>query len=293
MPPAWTKAPLGATGLSVVPLGLAASYGASAADVEYAFERGVDFFYWGSARSKDFGRGLRRIGSLARERMTLVVQTYRRSAKAVDASLERALRDLRFDHADVLLLGWWNLPPHDRILDAAADAVRRGRARAVMVSCHHRPSFAKLARDPRIQLLMLRYNAAHPGAERDVFPTLPAPRPGVVSYTATSWGQLLDRRLVPAGERLPRATDCYRFALSQPAVDACWCGPSNRAQLDEALLALDEGPFTEADDAWLRRVGVEVRARTSARTRGMQVIERAMNLVSGFGFRTLPRPSDP
>jgi aryl-alcohol dehydrogenase-like predicted oxidoreductase len=155
-----------------------------------------------------------------------------------------------------------------------------------MVSCHHRPSFAKLARDPRIQLLMLRYNAAHPGAERDVFPTLPTPRPGVVAYTSTSWGQLLDRKLVPAGEEVPSATDCYRFVLAQPAVDACWCGPKNRAELDGALRALDEGPLDAEQMAWLRRVGVEVRARTQSRSKGMQVIERFVNLASGFGFRT-------
>ena len=34
---------------------------------------------------------------------------------------------------------------------------------------------------------MIRYNAAHPGAERDIFPHLEARRPAVVAYTATSW----------------------------------------------------------------------------------------------------------
>jgi aryl-alcohol dehydrogenase-like predicted oxidoreductase len=289
----WQQVTLGATGLRVVPLGLAASYGAGAADVEYAFERGVDFFYWGSARTKSFGEGLRRIGRTARDRLTLVVQTYRRSPKALEPSLDRALRDLRFDHADVLLLGWWNLPPADAILDAAADVVRRGKARAVMISCHHRPSFARLARDPRVGLLMLRYNAAHPGAERDVFPSLPTPRPGVVSYTATSWGQLLDRKLVPTGEECPRASDCYRFVLAQPFVDACWCGPKNRAELDEALRALGDGPLDEERMAWLRRVGAAVRERTQTRSRGMGLVERFVNLASGFGFRTAQGLDEP
>lgn len=286
MPSAWPRKPLGTSNLSVVPLGLASSYGASASDVEHAFERGLDFFYWGSARTAQFGRGLRRIGALARDRITVVVQSYRRSPQGVTRSLERALRELRFERTDVLLLGWWNLPPPDPILDAAAGAVARGLARAVMVSCHHRPSFAKLARDPRVDLVMLRYNAAHPGAERDVFPHLPSPRPGVVSYTATSWGQLLDRRLVPRDEEVPRATDCYRFVLGQPAIDACWCAPRNRAELELALLALDEGPLSEEQSARLRRIGAAVRAGTQGRARGMQLAERAMNLVSGFGFKT-------
>ena len=47
---------------------------------------------------------------------------------------------------------------------------------------------------------MIRYNAAHPGAEQDVFPHLAARQPAVVAYTATSW-----RKLLPAAARLERA----------------------------------------------------------------------------------------
>lgn len=32
-------------------------------------------------------------------------------------------------------------------------------------------------------------------------------------------------------------------------------GPSNAAQMEEALRALDEGPMTDAELAWMRRVG--------------------------------------
>ncbi|MBI4957443.1 MAG: aldo/keto reductase [Myxococcales bacterium] len=283
---------LGRTDLTVKRLGLAASYGASGRDVERAFERGIDFFYWGSARRPDFGAGLKRLGARARARLTVVVQSYARSGRSIGRSLERALRELAFDHADALLLGWWNLPPSDAILDAARELVHRGRARAVMVSCHHRPTFAKLARDPRIDLLMLRYNAAHPGAERDVFPLLPAERPGMVAYTATSWGQLVDPRYLPPGEKLPTGSDCYRYVLSSPFIDACWTGPKNAAELDEALRALELGPLAEDELAWLRRVGVQVRAEATTRGRGMDFADRLVNLWSGFGFRTtreLPR----
>jgi predicted aldo/keto reductase-like oxidoreductase len=59
---------------------------------------------------------------------------------------------------------------------------------------------------------------------------------------------------------VPRATDCYRFALSPNEVDACLTGPKDRRELDEALLALDEGPMSEEELAWMRRVGAAVRA---------------------------------
>ncbi|MRG96176.1 aldo/keto reductase [Polyangium spumosum] len=292
MPASFTPVRLGRSDLEVVPLGIAASYGASGRDVEYAFERGIDFYYWGSTRAPDFGEGLKRIGKRSRERMKLVVQSYSRSPTGIGKSLEKALRKLETDYADVLLLGWWNLPPKDAILDAAADLVRRGRARKVMVSCHNRPAFKHLARDSRIDLLMLRYNAAHPGADRDVFPHLTDPRPGVVTYTSTSWGQLLNRKLVPAGERLPRAADCYRFALTSPNIGACWAGPKDKAQIDEALKALEEGPMSEEELAWMRRIGAVVRDKAKLQAGGMGIADRLINLYSGFGFRTTTELGD-
>lgn len=284
----WSPVRLGRTSLAVVPLGVASAYGVRGADVERAFERGVNFFYWGSARMPDFGAALRRIGARDRDRMRVVIQSYARWPGGIGSSLEKALRALGLDHADVLLLGWWNLPPRDAILDAAADLVRRGRARSVMISCHHRPTFVQLAKDPRVDHLMIRYNAAHPGADRDVFPHLPEARPGIVTYTTTSWGQLLDPARIPAGERVPTSADCYRFSLSNPHIDACWAGPKNGAELDQALAALDAGPMTEEELAWMRRVGAHVRDKEGLRGGAMNVADRAVNLLSGFGFRRTP-----
>ncbi|EYF01591.1 aldo/keto reductase [Chondromyces apiculatus] len=282
----WTPVRLGRTDLTVCPLGIAAAYGLSGRDVERAHERGVNLIYWGSSRTRDFGQAVKRIGDRDRASMTLVIQTYARSASGVGKSLDKALRALSLDHTDVLLLGWWNLPPQEHILDAAAEQVRLGRARSVMVSCHHRPTFKKLAADPRVDHLMLRYNAAHPGADRDVFPHLPDPRPGIVAYTATSWGQLLDRANVPVGEEIPTGSDCYRFVLSNPNIDACYTAPKNGDQLDEALRALDRGPLSEDELAWMRRIGVVARDRAQLQARGIGIADRLVNLVSGFGFRS-------
>jgi len=43
--------------------------------------------------------------------------------------------------------------------------------------------------------------------------------------------------------------------LSRPEVDVCMTGPSNAAQMDEALRALEQGPMSEEELAWMRRVG--------------------------------------
>ncbi|MBX3191141.1 MAG: aldo/keto reductase [Labilithrix sp.] len=263
---------LGSAGPSDVgPLGLGSSFGLPGREVERAFERGVNFFLWGSLRRSDFGVGLRNLARDRREEMVVAIQSYTRFASLMEWSVDRALRFMRTDYVDVLCLAWWNGPPPRRIVDAALTLRDKGKIRSVMVSCHHRPAFEGFIRDPAFDSLMLRYNAAHPGAEREIFPLLdaapPGRRPGTVAFTATRWGTLLDPRFTPEGEATPRASDCYRFALSSPHVDVCLAGPKDAAELDEALLALERGPMSAAELAWMRRVGAHVRSATATRRR--------------------------
>jgi len=247
---------LGRTGLSVGRLGMAASYGVPGPAIERAFDRGVNYLYWGTFRRGSFGQALRNLKS-QREKMVLVVQSYSRLASLVAPSLEAGLRKVSFDYADVLLLGMWNHKPPERILDACQKLRERGLVRQIAVSIHHRPLAEALTADPRIGIVHVRYNAVHRGAESEVFPRLGArgSAPGMVAFTATSWRQLLSAKKVPKGERVPTAADCYRFVLSSPAVDVCMTGPANREQADEALRALELGPMNEEELAWMRRVG--------------------------------------
>jgi aryl-alcohol dehydrogenase-like predicted oxidoreductase len=251
----FTPGVLGRTGLAVGRMGIAASYGVPAAAVERAFDHGVNYFYWGTFRRKAFGDAIRNLKP-QRERFVLVVQSYSRVAGLVGWSIERALGKLGLDYADVLLLGLWNKPVSQAVLDAALQARDRGMVRHLALSSHHRPLIAQLASASDYDVLHFRYNAAHPGAERDIFPELPAKNlPGMVAYTATSWGQLLDPRKSPPGERVPSAADCYRFVLTRSEVDVCMSGPKNAEQMEAALEALRRGPMDEDELAWMRRVG--------------------------------------
>jgi aryl-alcohol dehydrogenase-like predicted oxidoreductase len=249
---------LGRTGLEVGRLGVAPTYGVPTAALERAFERGVNYFYWGTYRREAFGQALRNLAP-QRERLVVVVQSYSRAARLLVWSVERALRELRFDYADVLLLGMWQRLPWPRILEAARKLKERGLVRFLGLSTHRRPLVPELAHDPDFPLFHIRYSAVHTGAERDVFPHLPSEnRPGIVSYTATSWRRLLGHRRIPKSEKVPSAGDCYRFVLTNPAVDVCMTGPANDAQMDHALEALGRGPMTPEELAWMRQVGAAI-----------------------------------
>jgi predicted aldo/keto reductase-like oxidoreductase len=255
----WKHTVLGRTGRAVGRLGMAAGYGVPAAAVERGFEQGINYLYWGSLRRDAFAQALRNLSG-QRDKFVLVVQSYSRVAALVGLSLERALRKLHMEYADVLLLGLWNHQLPDKIFDAARQLRARGLIRHIAVSSHHRPLVPQLAANPDLDVLHLRYNAAHPGAEREIFPLLPASesRPGTVAFTATSWGQLLNSKKTPPGEKTPTAADCYRFVLSNPSIDVCLTGPSSAAHVEQALKALELGPMSLEELAWMRRVGQSV-----------------------------------
>jgi aryl-alcohol dehydrogenase-like predicted oxidoreductase len=197
--------------------------------------------------------------------MVVAIQSYTRAGWMMRGSVERALRELEIDHVDLLCLGWWNGAPPGRILDAAHRLVESGKVRHLMISCHDRPQFEALARLPGIESIMVRYNAAHTGAEREVFPQVEATGTGVLAFTATRWGSLVKQSLTPEGEKTPRGRDCYRFVLSNPNVHASLCGPSSGQELEEAMAALDEGPMSADELAWMRRVGATVRGGAKKR----------------------------
>ena len=259
---------LGRTGIRVSRLGLGSSYGAPTEAYLEAFERGVRYFYWGSIRRSAMRDAIRTIAKRDRENLVVVVQSYARAGFAVKLSTERAIKRLGLDYADVLLLGWYNSAPAERILEAATDLVERGRIRHIALSGHDRKLFPTLLADQRIGIWHVRYNAVHRGAEREVFPAIaelsPVERPGLVSYTTTRWGHLCDPRRTPEGERTPDGTDCFRFVLSNPSVDLAISGPDSTDHLRQALRALELGPMNEDELAWMRRVGDAIYRRDAS-----------------------------
>ena len=254
---------LGRTGVKAGRLGVACSYGAPTEAYEEAFERGVNYFYWGSMRKAAMALAIRNIIAKGkRDELIIVLQSYSRSAVLMEKLYVRGLRELGIDAADVLLLGWHNKPPSRRILERARQMRAKGMFQFLALSGHNRHLFPVLAENKQFDLLHVRYNAVHRGAEEEVFAKMSAEnRPGLVTYTATRWGDLLKPKRMPPGEAALRAADCYRFVLSNPAVDVCMTGPKNTAEMREALTALEMGPLSEDELGRLKKIGDHIHTR--------------------------------
>ncbi len=255
---------LGRTGLKVGRLGIGAGYGAPALAYEEAFERGCNYFYWLSRKS-GMREAIKNIsGQGKRDQLIIVIQSYSRSALWMEVSIKKALKSLSLEYADILILGWHNRPPSKRLIDKALRMKEKGFYRFLGLSGHNRSLFPKMAEKGVFDVFHVRYNAAHRGAEKELFPNIQGEnKPGIVSYTATRWGQLLNSRKMPPGELPLSATDCYRFALSNPAVDLCLCGPKNTRQMKDALRSLDIGPMDKTELMRVRKIGDYVSGKTT------------------------------
>ena len=253
---------LGDTGLKVCRLGLAASYGAPAAAFEEAFEKGCNYFYLGSGRReagmKTAVKNLQKQNQ--REKMVIAVQTYLRIGMMTEFFFRQTLKLLGIETADVLIFGWHNSIPFSSLMDFALKMKANGLCRFIGISGHNRTLFPLLAEKKIFDLFQIRYNPAHRGAETECFPVLKnsRPRPGIVSYTATRWGQLLNQKHMPKGEAALTAADCYRFVLSNPHVDICLCGPKNRDEMRQALTSLDSGPLDATEMERANAIGDHV-----------------------------------
>jgi aryl-alcohol dehydrogenase-like predicted oxidoreductase len=170
----------------------------------------------------------------------------------------KGMKKLGLEHVDALMLGYYPRKPRKQLLDLALDLKEKGMVHHLALSGHNRRLFPKLVDGP-IDIFQVRYNAANSGAEKDVFPFCGGEnRPGMISFTATRWGQLLKESKMPPGEKPLTAKDCYRFVLSNPAVDVCMTGARNLEMMRENLETLESGPLTTGEMERIRRIGDHV-----------------------------------
>jgi predicted aldo/keto reductase-like oxidoreductase len=249
-------------------LGLATrgNTGLTADDVEHALERGVNFLNWCGVPDA-LGRTVAGLGSRRRE-VLVCVQFEARTAGDAEAELGQILRELHTDYVDVLTFyyveepaEWQQIIAPGGALEFCRAAQRGGRVRALGLTSHQRPLAAEAARSGLLDLLMIRYNAAHRGAEAEIFPTTEALGLPVVVYTCLRWGALLRPTPDdPPGFTPPGAPAWYRFALHHPAVTVALMAPDGRAELDEDLTVLDgPGPLAAAEYERLAEHGRRVR----------------------------------
>jgi aryl-alcohol dehydrogenase-like predicted oxidoreductase len=253
------RAVLGKTGIEVSRFGLSGTYRPGKETIHKALDAVINYFFCYGFDSQ-MTKTLAELSQTNRDKYVVATGAYNLiyGHQNLRKTLEKRLRQLKTDYIDIFLfLGVSKEAQFPEKLREELRALKSdGKIKAVGMSCHDRKFAGKLASNGELDVLMIRYNAAHRGAEQDIFPFLKDHIPGLVSYTATRWKYLIRRQGGWPKERLiPTASQCYRFVLSNPYVDVCMMAPSNMKHFDENMAALDQGPLSAEEMKLLKEYG--------------------------------------
>jgi predicted aldo/keto reductase-like oxidoreductase len=259
MPRDFLRAPIARLGTPVCRIGLSATYRPGRRTVHRALDEGLNYFLYFGFDNHMTGVLRDHLGS-RREQYVLATGACNWIVwhEPLRRTLERRLRQMRTDYIDIFHFFGVTRRKHFtvRVRDELQAVRESGLVRGVAISTHDRAFAAELAREGVLDAMMVRYNAAARGAETEIFPQLPASKPAVVSYTSTRWKSLLRRpQGYPPDGRLPNAGMCYRFALSNPAVDVCLMAPGNLRQFEENLAEIRRGPLDGGDMKFMQEFG--------------------------------------
>jgi aryl-alcohol dehydrogenase-like predicted oxidoreductase len=220
---------LGKTDLQVSPLGIGGGNGISSPDLLYAFEHGINYFFFSSdlhhfsyRRSVDAIRTLCRQGSTVRDQVVLATVSYLNDPEKLPAILSDQFGELGIEYIDVFHWGWMvddremlallkkthqlkgesvfvkqmrQLQIVTQRQQEQAEAInegllQRGLVRYVGTSFHSRAAARRWMRN--LDVMMLRYNIARRDIEEDIVPFLYGEKerdPGIVVFNVAHEGQ--------------------------------------------------------------------------------------------------------
>jgi aryl-alcohol dehydrogenase-like predicted oxidoreductase len=253
------KALTTASGAPVAPLGLAARGDAFREAVPIAAERGVNLFFTYGPGKGGWTSAIAEVAARRREEIFIATGTGSRRPQYMRASLRKYARAIGTDYLDVFFVEyaqpWEDLEPvfaPGGALDELVACKEEGLIRHVGATAHDRALSRRLAEDPRVDVLMQRYNMAHRKAADEVFPACRRHGKPIVAFTATRWGSLMEGHAEWV-EAAPSAAECYRFCMAHPDIAVTLSAPASAAELDENLAVLEQPPMTAAArDHWKR-----------------------------------------
>lgn len=237
--------PLGQTGLNVSPMGISGHYGLSKEGFIQAAEAGVNLFFW----EPNYGPQTAFYRSLApsvKESFVTVCGSFEADPKLILRDIEYALRSQQIEQIKLFLIYW--VRDWERLSDEVIELLERckheGKIHTYGMSTHQR-SLAVRAIQEQWDVVMVRHNAAHRGAEKQIFPMAQEHQTGLLTFNNLIYGRILK----PPFEGVsgpPQAIDCYRYSLSQPGVSACFSAPTTLEQLHHNLRILED-PVLSSD----------------------------------------------
>jgi aryl-alcohol dehydrogenase-like predicted oxidoreductase len=283
---------LGRTNLNVSCLGLGGGGHISSEDTLYAFDQGINYFFYSSDLHQylysSMREALRKLcgrGSSMREKVVLATVSYMiRTPDTVFTYLYDQFIDLGIDYVDVFFWGWideHNANAFQKCISASDDIrgsntvcqrqiermfgvserlKKMGAVRYIGASFHDHDLAKQWLNNPLLDVVMVRHNVAHRTAQKKVFAHLDANdpyRPGIVTFkSAGMMGALWHPPAeLPSKCWVPEVPDLYRYSLSQNSVDLALAGWQTRKHVDKAIEGVQKGKLTPEEINYLNLYG--------------------------------------
>jgi aryl-alcohol dehydrogenase-like predicted oxidoreductase len=250
---------LGDTGLKVNRIGLSASYRPGKKTIFKAVDEGLNYFFCFGIDTQ-MHAVMRDVLKHNRENFVIssgggnLIYTSQNLRKC----LEKRLRQLKTDYLDIFLYLGVTKEKYfpTEVRDELRQLKEEGKVKFIGFSTHDRKLAGQMADEGALDVMIIRYNAAHRGAEKEIFPFVEKHNTGVISFTATRWRYLLRRpKGWPKEGKIPTAGECYRFVLSNPNVDVCMMAPTNENQLISNLKEISAGPLNAVEMDFMLKFG--------------------------------------
>jgi aryl-alcohol dehydrogenase-like predicted oxidoreductase len=153
-------------------VGFAATYRPGLEIVRKAIDEGINYFFCYGFDSQTIST-LREAFRSRREQLIVATGAYNLLVghPNIRRTLEKRLRQLGTDYIDVFQFLGVTKPKHmpPSVVEELARLREEGKVRAIGMSCHHRKFAGEMAASGTLDMLMIRYNAAHRGARTGHF----------------------------------------------------------------------------------------------------------------------------
>jgi hypothetical protein len=264
LPKAKDRLPLGLSGLHVSPICIGITQ--DPATIPAAFDAGVNFFFVSADLHWPIYDGVRRgleqlfeRGGGIRDEVVVGVVSYLDQPLFQAMQFHEVIGAVKgLERVDVLIAGAVSSP---RSYEERLTSVMNGRAtrhcgaRAIGASFHDRQTALASLNLNTLDVSFIRYNTAHPGADKDVFPYMRRDRTSLVFNFKSILSSVRPEQIQQMGLGgslwLPKIPDYYRFVLTNPYIDGVLCSPADPPQLQALLAALEERPLTSAEEQYM------------------------------------------
>lgn len=235
---------LGRTGLTVSPFGVGGGYGARKEILESAFEAGINTFFFAPIfpTYTPMMLWLRSKFPIHRDRINLFTASYFwRIPFSIERTIKRHLNWLKTDYIDVFFLGWTSSISLESAFETLHKLKEKKLIRFIGISAHNRALISQLLKKYPVDVIMVRYNIAHRGAEKEVFPYVKDQ--GVIAFNALKHGRILKKHKNwdEKNGKFPTVEEAYRFVLSNENVHMCLAGPRKQSHIEVIKSAMKNG----------------------------------------------------